>query len=104
MAVFLLFAVTWSQATIPDMKENLKTEKLKHETSVKMVKPDVNFTFQRNELGFILTAVIIDYNAVPEKSPFKIKAKSIQINSAIALSVNSSFRAPRDALRQTNKS
>ena len=55
MAVLYLFAVTWLQATIPDTKENLKTEKLKTETSAKMVKQYLEFQAQKTELNFVIT-------------------------------------------------
>lgn len=49
MTVFLLFAVTGLRASIPDLKENSKTKKLKDEVFSKMEKKDLKTTNQTNQ-------------------------------------------------------
>lgn len=102
MTVFLLFAVTWSRATIPDMKENSKTEKLKDCISVNMVKTTPEFS-GKSEFNFVANQNYETDISVIEKAnkDYKLPTKAIQnfSKSIKALSAKTCFRNPRDALR-----
>lgn len=103
MAVLLMFAVTWSQASIPDTKENSKTEKLKNEISAKMEKQD--FKIQKTELNFVVTSYQNFDLVVSEKSDFKIPTKAIQTFSKAVNTdnVKANYRNPRDGIRIIDK-
>lgn len=101
MAVLFLFAVTWLQATIPDTKENLKTEKLKNETSAKMVKQCLEFQASKTELNFVITPNFETDLVTLENNDSKVLTNSIQklSKSVVAKNIKASYRNPRDGLR-----
>ena len=101
MAVLYLFAVTWLQATIPDTKENLKTEKLKNETSAKMGKQRLEFLAPKTELNFVITPNFETDLVTLKDSDSKVLTNSIQklSKSVGAINVKASYRNPRDGLR-----
>ena len=101
MAVLFLFAVTWLQATIPDTKENLKTEKLKNETSAKMVKQCLEFQDSKTELNFVITPNFETDLVTLENNDSKVLTNSIQklSKSVVAKNIKASYRNPRDGLR-----
>ena len=47
MFAIMLFAITWTQATIPDTKENLKTAIVTPAKVVKMEKQNLNFSISK---------------------------------------------------------
>ncbi len=96
MAVFLLFAVTGLRATIPDLKENSKTEKLKDEfQSVKMVKAESQMNFQINkDYNFEFVGILIVPEVENEKQSFDYAAK----NTTSEKRQTQTFRKPRDGI------
>ncbi len=99
MIVMLMLTVTWSRATIPDTKENSKTEKLK-EVSVTMVKTYLKFSNQNEFLFVNQNYSDLDYVIKTEAAETILPTKSIQKFSKNIQSKNKvvNYRSPRDGL------
>lgn len=102
MILVLTTSVTWSRASIPDTKENSKTEKLKHETSVTMVKGDLKFSNQ-NEFLFVnqnysYVGIVVKTEAAETNLSTKAIQKFSKTIQAKSKVVN--YRSPRDGFRR----
>lgn len=101
MMVILMFTVTWSRATIPDTKENSKTEKLK-EVSATMVKADLKFTNQNEFLFVNQNYSDVDVVVKTEAAQIILPTKALQKFSKTVKAKNQAinYRSPRDGFRR----
>lgn len=106
LASFLMIGVlitffTWSGATIPDTKENSKTEKLK-EVSAIMVKMDLKFSNQNEFLFVNQNYSDVDIVVKTEAAENNLSTKAIQKFSKTIQAKNQAinYRSPRDGFRR----
>ena len=101
MIVMLLFTITWSGATIPDMKENSKTEKVQKDISAKMVKVDL-VKLNQNELMLVkFNYSDLDYVPRTKNIEYNLHANSSQLLSKSISAKNEkiNYRSARDGFR-----
>lgn len=110
LASFLMIGVlitsfTWSGATIPDTKENSKTEKLKTEASAIMVKMDLKFSNQSEFLFVNQNYSDVDIVVKTEAAENNLSTKAIQKFSKTVKAKNQTinYRSPRDGFRQSGR-
>lgn len=106
MTVFLLFAVTGLRASIPDLKENSKTKKLKDEVFSKMEKKDLKTTNQTNFLVVNNLFFESDIPIISVNKDYRLPTKSIQKFSKTIKEKNKTklYRTARDGFICSHKS
>ena len=101
MILVLTISFTWSGATIPDTKENSKTEKLK-EVSATMVKMDLKFSNQNEFLFVNQNYSDVDIVVKTEVAGSNLPLKAVQRFSKTVKAKNQTinYRSPRDGFRR----
>ena len=103
MILVLTMSFTWSRATIPDTKENSKTEIPVADLSVKMAKTDLNFSSQKEFLFVHQNYSDLDDVLTAEINEINFPAKTIQKSSKnFTGKTNLTGRNPRDGLSWQN--